>query len=100
MIQKLCRNVFKALKRDVPSYYLLHGRADWRQHLECLAHHVNLAIGLGWVILVVNGSSLAWLGLVMVNLRLSLGVWRQVGGAVMGLELTNQNQVFRSRDLY
>ena len=92
MIQKLCRNVFEALKR---CYYLLHGRADWGQHLECLAHHVNLAIGLSWVILVVNGSSLAWLGLIMVNLRLSLGVWRQVGGAVMGLELTNQRQVFR-----
>ena len=35
---------------------LLHGRAHRGQHLQCLPHHVELAAGLGGVVLVVRGQ--------------------------------------------
>ena len=36
--------------------HLLQGRADRGQHLQCLAHHVDLAGGLCRVVLVVGGE--------------------------------------------
>ena len=35
---------------------LLHGRTHRGQHLQGLAHHVDLARGLSWVVLVVGGQ--------------------------------------------
>ena len=68
----LSKVVQKCLRKS--NCYLLHGRADRGQHLECLAHHVDLAVGLGRVVLVVDSPCLAWLGLIVVD-RLGLGVW-------------------------
>ena len=44
------------LGEEMSGTNLLHGRAHWGQHLQCLPHHVELACGLGWVVLIVRGE--------------------------------------------
>ena len=70
------------MKEDVDVFYLLHGRADRRQHLERLADHVDLAGGLGGVVLVVDGPGLLLL-LLGLGVMLVLGVWRHGGGGAV-----------------
>ena len=49
-------SVRTSLGPEISVTNLLHGRTHWGQHLQCLAHHVELAGGLGWVVLVVRGQ--------------------------------------------
>ena len=44
------------LGQHIPATDLLHGRTHGGQHLQGLPHHVELAAGLGWVVLVVRGE--------------------------------------------